>query len=288
MRTLLAASAVLVIMTVLLFEPAEPLPQRGAPTLPREEPAQLGPQRAGGPQRAPQRAASVSSVAVSGTNGERGASTPEPVSGSTTAGQGSGAAAPTTRTHYATAVAGVERFKRGSREHAAAVGKALASPDHKRIVAPVARLYLAYFNRVPDYEGFAHYLGEREVGVPLADIAQEFAGSAEFAMRYGDLDNAAFVDRVHRNVGTAAAHRDYWIAQLDSGAMTRGQVMLQFSESDGFRAATQNEVFIAMAYAEVQRRAPTPAERAHWEAFLVAGHPHGAMLEALVAGGAQE
>ena len=225
---------------------------------------------------------------MAGTNGQAArASTREPVSGNATAEQAPPVAMPTT-TGQLPSVAGVQRFKRGSREHAAAVGKALASPDYGQVVAPVARLYLAFFNRVPDYEGFGHYIAERDVGTPLADIAEEFAGSAEFAMRYGELDNAAFVDRIHRNVGAAAAHRDYWIAQLDSGAMTRGQVMLQFSESDRFRATTHDAVFIAMAYAEALRRAPTPAERAHWEAFLVAGHPHGAMLEALVAGDAEK
>lgn len=58
-------------------------------------------------------------------------------------------------------------------------------------------------------------------------------------------------------------------------------------ESRGALAET-GTVAAAPAYVEALRRAPTPAERAHWEGFLSAGNPHGAMLEALVAGDAKD
>jgi len=117
-------------------------------------------------------------------------------------------------------------------------------------MAPVARLYLAYFQRLPDSEGFEYYIDERDGGRPLADIADDFAGSREFAQRYGALDNAQFLDRIARNVVESgremgeidAEQRAQWLAQLDSGALTRGQVMLELSEGDGFRVATGDEV----------------------------------------------
>ena len=278
MRALAAASAVLVIMAVLLA--GLPAPQIAAPTPPREQALEPAPRLA--PQRASQQAMVVRGAPAS-TAGSAQVQLPGPHAPRPehkTAEEAQRAAAATTRLASA---ARVERFKRGSREHAAAIGRTLESPDYAHAVQPVARLYLAYFSRVPDYEGFDHYITSRDVGTPLEDIAQEFAGSPEFDMRYGQLDNAGFVDRIHRNVGLAdAVQRDYWIAQLDSGAMSRGEVMLAFSESEPFRASTSDAVFIAMAYAEVLGRAPTHAERAHWEAFLAAGRSHEALLEALV------
>lgn len=280
MRALAAASAVLVIMAVLLAQ--RPTPERATRVVPGEAALRLEPPRAAH-QAAPLPGAPITSAGADVATASVHQAAPKHTTAENAAAVEARRAATTTT--QPGAAPRVERFRRGSREHAAAVGKALASPDYEHAAAPVARLYLAYFGRVPDYEGFGHYIGEREVGVPLEDIAQEFAGSPEFGMRYGELDNAAFVDRIHRNVGAAeAAQRDYWIAQLESGAMSRGEVMLAFSESGHFRSSTSDAVFIAMAYAQALGRAPTPAERAHWEAFLAAGHPHGAVLEALVGG----
>jgi hypothetical protein len=64
--------------------------------------------------------------------------------------------------------------------------------------------------------------------------------------------------------------------------MSRGEVMLALSEGPGFRAATDHAVFVTMAYAQALERAPTPAELAHWRAFLDAGGPQGSVLDALV------
>jgi hypothetical protein len=176
----------------------------------------------------------------------------------------------------------VRQFPPGSKAHVEAIVTAIDSEESRSMVAPLARLYFAFFDRVADYEGLNYYVGERDAGMSLESIAAEFAGSEEFRIRYGALDNAAFIDRVYRNVFDAppdAAQRAQWIAQLDAG-VTRGQVMLAFSESPAFRMASGNEVFVTMAYAEALRREPDPADFARWVRFLDAGNPR----EAVVAG----
>lgn len=181
---------------------------------------------------------------------------------------------------------GVRDLGPGSKAYSEAIASNITSEKFQDVASPLARLYLAYFNRPPDYEGFDYYIGERDRGEPLDAIAEEFAGSLEFDQRYGSLDNASFVDRAFRNVFGglgAAAQRDYWIAQLESGSMTRGQVMLAFSESPAFRAVTGNEVFVAMAYAETLGRAPDPADFARWVGFLDAGNPRRAVIDGLLA-----
>jgi hypothetical protein len=159
------------------------------------------------------------------------------------------------------------------------------SGEFEGTMGPVARLYLAYFQRLPDFEGFQYYIDERDGGRPLAAIADEFAGSREFADRYGAVDNAGFLDRLAQNVFEGRidpAQRAQWLAELDSGAMTRGQVMLALSESNGFRATTDNEVFVAIAYAETLQRAPEVADWVRWVMFLDAGHPRSALIEELL------
>ncbi len=102
---------------------------------------------------------------------------------------------------------------------------------------PVARLYLAYFQREGDDEGIRYWIG---TGLPGVAVSNAFAGSEEFQARYGPLANVGFVDLVYRNVlgrppddGGLA----YWAGELARG-VTRGQVMSGFAESAEFVART--------------------------------------------------
>lgn len=181
----------------------------------------------------------------------------------------------------------VREFTPGSKAHIEALATAIDSEESRNTVAPLARLYFAFFDRFSDYEGLNYYIDERNGGVSLEAIADEFAGSTEFNLRYGALDNAAFIDRMFRNVFDMPpdpAQRAFWIAQLESGT-TRGQVMISFSESGAFRAATSNEIFVTMAYAEALRREPDPAGFARWVRFLDAGNPREAVIAGLLGGG---
>ena len=102
------------------------------------------------------------------------------------------------------------------------VPEAIDAIAHQADAAPrtcnVARLYTAYFLRLPDYSGLEHWLGKARTGSTLSKISQSFAQSSEFTRRYGTLSNAQFVDRAFVNVfGRApdAGGRSYWIGKLD-------------------------------------------------------------------------
>jgi hypothetical protein len=102
--------------------------------------------------------------------------------------------------------------------------------------AQITRLYLAYFQRLPEESGLAYWRSVANSGVGLAAISDVFAASAEFIDTYGALDDGQFVDQVYTNVlGRApdAGGLGYWTGQLAAG-VTRGQVMLSFSESAEF------------------------------------------------------
>ena len=108
---------------------------------------------------------------------------------------------------------------------------------------PVQRLYRAYFLRDADAGGLTYWMQRRAAGVSLGAISSAFAASAEFRARYGSLDDAGFVTLVYRNVlGRApdAGGAGYWLDQMRAGRLGRAGLMLNFSESAEFRAATGN------------------------------------------------
>ncbi len=116
-----------------------------------------------------------------------------------------------------------------------------ATVDTDADAARVWRLYTTYFLRQPDAGGFDYWRDTLTAGVGLGSVSDAFVLSEEFQRRYGTLSNAEFVERVYGNVlkrGSDAAGREYWIGLLDSDQMTRGNMMLYFSESDEYLLAT--------------------------------------------------
>ena len=164
---------------------------------------------------------------------------------------------------------------------------AVADPRTKR--AEVARLYLAYFLRPPDEEGFEYWLGVRNGGRSLAGISAEFAASREFGQRYGALSNRQFVDLIYRNVLRRSPDAEglaYWKATLDRG-VSRGDVMIGFSESTEFRNRTSGEVAaidrtgpVGRLYRAYFLRAPDDAGLDYW---LGTGLPKAAISEQFAA-----
>ena len=51
------------------------------------------------------------------------------------------------------------------------------SPEFQGAIAPVTRLYFAYFNRIPDKPGLDYWIGQYRAGLPLGSISQAFAAS---------------------------------------------------------------------------------------------------------------
>jgi hypothetical protein len=118
----------------------------------------------------------------------------------------------------------------------------------------VYRVYRAAFDRVPDPRGIGFWIGARDQGVDLVQIAAGFMDSAEFQALYGTgLVNADFVGRLYRNV----LHRDgeaagiaYWTDILQRGAATRAQVLAAFSDSAEDKAAVRDAIAAGIAFAE--------------------------------------
>jgi Tol biopolymer transport system component len=114
--------------------------------------------------------------------------------------------------------------------------------------APLVRLYVAYFKRLPDTGGLTYWLGKRNEGMTLDQVSAKFAASNEFKTKYGNTTNSAFTTLVYQNVldrnpdGPGLA---YWVTKLDGG-MSRGTVMTNFSESSEGKRTFRPQVHAAL------------------------------------------
>ena len=129
--------------------------------------------------------------------------------------------------------------------------------------ARLVRLYLAYFNRPPDPTGFAYWQRQLDAGKGLINAAQKFAESNEFKTKYGTVSNADFIELVYQNVlgrSGDAGGIGYWTKQLDARKKSRGQVMLNFSESSEFTTKSKDRVDVINLWISMLGKAPTTAE----------------------------
>ena len=148
----------------------------------------------------------------------------------------------------------------------------IASPEFQAWqVEPVIRLYLAAFNRIPDYAGLQNWSAALHAGsLSLTDAANGFATSAEFLQTYGALDNTGFVEQLYLNVLGREADTgglNDWVSLLNGGA-SRGAVLIGFSESDEFKADSAAGVEVIRLYYLLEKRAPTAPELQTWLDFL--------------------
>jgi hypothetical protein len=133
----------------------------------------------------------------------------------------------------------------------------------------VIRLYQAVFLRRPETAGLAYWWREVNRGVPLRRVAELMVRAPEFDALYGDVDDAGFVELVYENVLERTPSDDetaYWLGELASGRRTRGQVMVGFSESPEYRAATSPDTRVIGDYFALLRRVPAEGDIAFWGA----------------------
>ncbi|HEV7723100.1 MAG TPA: trypsin-like serine protease [Iamia sp.] len=131
----------------------------------------------------------------------------------------------------------------------------------------VIRLYRAVFLRKPDTAGLVYWWREVNRGVSLKRIADLMVTAPEFELLYGELDNVEFVEQVYDNVldrAPSTNERNYWVGELNSGARSRGQVMVGFSESPEYKGATATSTRVIGPFFALLRRVPVDADITYW------------------------
>jgi uncharacterized delta-60 repeat protein len=158
------------------------------------------------------------------------------------------------------------------------------STEFQGSVAPVVRLYFAYFLRVPDYGGLQFWINYSKTN-SLDAVSNNFAASQEFQDRYGALTNTQYVTLVYQNVlgrNPDAGGLAFWTNQLDSAARSRGQVMLEFSESAEYRALSFVDVYVTMMYVGMLRRSPDDDGFNFWTGYMGSGNSGLALIGGFV------
>lgn len=105
----------------------------------------------------------------------------------------------------------------------------------------VFRLYQATLGRMPDLAGLLNWTARLADGMSYETAVSGFVNSAEFQSKYGATTNAEFVTLLYNNVLGRAPDPtglQNWTAQLNTGAMSREQVVAGFAQSIEFKAAT--------------------------------------------------
>jgi len=170
----------------------------------------------------------------------------------------------------------VDQLETGQFDRSELVEQYLLSDEFQGKVAPIARLYSAYFNRIPDYYGLMYWIGQYKDGTEFVSISDSFASSAEFTSTYGSLGNSEFVSLVYQNVLGRPADADglaYWKGELDTSRATRGQVMIGFSESNENKASMVQEIYVNMTYIGLLRRSPDQSGYNYWVGLMENGTP---------------
>jgi len=101
-------------------------------------------------------------------------------------------------------------------------------------VAKIDRLYLTFFHRYPDDRGLNYWVGINGGGYQLEYIADLFSVSPEYQKRYADVDFSTFLDRLYIDVLDREPDergKSYWIDELEAGRVTRGSIVVYFTES---------------------------------------------------------
>lgn len=161
-------------------------------------------------------------------------------------------------------------------EPSAMVEAMATSAEFEGVVAPLVRLYYAFFDRPPDYDGLIYWTGRIRDGITLEQVAQQFVLSNEFQSTYGSVGDQTYVNLVYSNVLDRPADADgkaYWLNRLAAG-LSRGAMMVAFSDSAEYRRAIRPQVHATMLYVGMLRRAPETDGLDYWAGVIAGGTPY--------------
>jgi hypothetical protein len=127
---------------------------------------------------------------------------------------------------------------------------------------PLVRLYWAFFLRGPDKGGLEYWTKKLTGGATLSSVATQFAKSSEFQDTYGSVSNSTFVTMIYANIFDRqpdAGGLAFWTKRLDDHTKTRGQVMVNFSESSEGKRVLRTVTDIILIWYGMLRDVPGPA-----------------------------
>lgn len=183
----------------------------------------------------------------------------------------------------------INELNAGTKTRAAVTESLLNTPEHLDTFGPIVRLYSAYFLRLPDYGGQKFWTDQyQSLAWSFESISNFFAISQEFQQRYGTLNNGQFVTLIYNNVLNRApdpSGYNFWVAELDSGRRSRGNVMAAFSESPENKLLKAKDVRAISIQFAMLRQIPDQGTFNAWVAAQNAGTTTQALINSHVLSG---
>lgn len=134
--------------------------------------------------------------------------------------------------------------------------------------ADIDRLYVAYFNRMPDLGGYIYWHNQLNNGWDLQRASRFFAESREYQTTYGNATLEEFLDIIYAEVlGRApdAGGEAYWRDRLENDpTIDRANIVAFFTDSVELRGMTAERSEIVALTALFAERMPSDAEIDSW------------------------
>ncbi len=136
-------------------------------------------------------------------------------------------------------------------------------------VAAIDRLYFAVFNRLPDFDGYQYWIEQGARSLTLEEMSELFADSEEYRLRFNGESFETLLDQIYLELFDRAPDeggKAYWLDQLEDGKVTRGTIILYFSQGEEARNSAGARGELVALTAAFEGRMPTPQEISVWEA----------------------
>ena len=143
----------------------------------------------------------------------------------------------------------------------------LNSPEFVEKIAPVVRLYQANYGSIDHPADLLYWLDLHNLGLTLKNISNSMAEAESFKRNYEGSSNRDFVISVYQNLFGRQPEPDgleFWKNLLDSGKLTRGQLMDNLSESDEYQLKLPRSFQLSMLTIGLLKRIPDQRELDFW------------------------
>ncbi|MBY4677660.1 DUF4214 domain-containing protein [Marinobacterium arenosum] len=148
------------------------------------------------------------------------------------------------------------------------------SQEFSEVVAPVARLYFAAFDRIPDAGGLNFWAQQAQNGASLQEICAGFMDSDESQALYGAAeDDSAFLNLLYQHTFDRAPDADgkaFWLDALTNQGASRAEVLASFANSAELIDAKSDDIGVIALYSAILGQAPSQAQI---DSFVASDNP---------------
>lgn len=141
---------------------------------------------------------------------------------------------------------------------------------------PLARLYRAALDRMPERDGLIFWSGRLHRGTSIQEVATFVIRSPEYERRFGDPSNIEYVELLYRNVLSRLpdpSGRQFWLDRLGRDTVTRTDMLVEFSESAENRRRTATDIEVAVLSIGMLRRDLAADDLRWWRERKGVGEP---------------